>query len=483
MSDGGLVSGGKVLPKLVHLDMKGGPPTLSYLLTLLPMFKEWGATGLVVEWEDMFPWSGSLSILARSGHYTLGMVGELLRAAEQHNLDVIPLVQTFGHLEFVLKHEQFKHLREMEMFPNSMMPVAVDSEERGVRVLVTEMLRQVVAVHTSLSTIHIGCDEVWCLGQSGLTRQHLETTGKSVTEVFLEHTAMVATTARQMKPGVKVLVWDDMMRTASVEQLLKAELDKLVQPVIWSYGQVLAFPPGMLERYQSVWGEGSVWGGSAWRGATGSNMHATSIRHHLDNHLAWLSVLQELPDLAGIILTGWARYDHYATMCELLPTSLPSLRCCLAVLTNHGWSQDTHKQCSANLGLQENIVLEPYMFLTGDEAEHPTYPGSNVYSMVLAYIRIAAQFSAIMNSSSRATWLNQWQVQRGFLNPLQVQVTIHELAMIGDRLKELSSGMESELTDMLHDFTAEEWVQTNITPKVVEIEQLVTSVRQQLKLD
>ena len=92
-------------------------------------------------------------------------------------------------------------------------------------------------------------------------------------------------------------------------------------------------------------------------------------------------------------------------MSELLPTSLPSLHCCLAVLTNHGWSQDTHNQCSANLGLLENILLEPYMFLTGHKAEHPTYSGSNVYSMVLAYIRIASQFRAIMYSSSRATWL------------------------------------------------------------------------------
>eukprot|EP00092_Neocalanus_flemingeri_P009855 GFUD01010622.1.p1 GENE.GFUD01010622.1~~GFUD01010622.1.p1 ORF type:complete len:482 (+),score=150.92 GFUD01010622.1:370-1815(+) len=475
--------GGRLLPKYVHLDMKGGPPTLSYLLTLLPMFKEWGTTGLVVEWEDMFPWSGSLSMLARPGHYTLGMVGELLRAAEQHKLEVVPLVQTFGHMEFVLKHEQFKHLREMEMFPNSMMPVAVDSEERGVRVLVTEMVRQVVAAHPSLTTIHIGCDEVWCLGQSGLTRQHLETRGRSVIDVFLEHTAMVATAARQMRTGVKVLVWDDMMRTASVEQLLEAGLDKLVQPVIWSYGQVLAFPPGMLERYQSVWGEGNIWGGSAWRGATGSNMQATTIRHHLDNHLAWLSVLQEMPDLAGIVLTGWARYDHYATLCELLPVSLPSLRCCLAVFSSHGWTPDSHKQCSASLSLQENLMLEPYMFLTGDEPEHPTFPGSNVYSMVLAYVRLAAQFNDIMNSPARATWLNQWQVERGFLNPLQVQVTMHELAQIGSRLKALSKSMEKELTDLLHDFTADEWVHTNITPKTMEIDQLVSRVRQQLKLD
>ena len=55
------------------------------------------------------------------------MVGQLITAAQDNNLEVIPLVQTFGHMEFVLKHEQFRHLREIEMFPNSMMPVCVDS--------------------------------------------------------------------------------------------------------------------------------------------------------------------------------------------------------------------------------------------------------------------------------------------------------------------------------------------------------------------
>jgi len=477
------VLGGRILPKFIHLDMKGGPPTLAYFVKLLPLFKEWGATGLVIEWEDMFPWSDNLSCLARVGHYTVGMVGELITAAQDLDLEVIPLVQTFGHMEFVLKHEQFRHLREIEMFPNSMMPVCVDSEDRGVRVLVTDMLRQMLAVHTNITTLHIGCDEVWCLGQSGLTRRYLENTGKSVTDVFLEHTAMVAETAKQIKSDVKVLVWDDMMRTATVDQLLKAGLDKLVEPVIWSYGQVLAFPPGMVERYQTVWGEGCLWGGSAWRGATGSNIQATSIRHHLDNHLAWLSVLHEVPGLAGIILTGWARYDHYATLCELLPTSLPSLHCCLAVLNNHGWNKDTHRQCSTNLGLQENIMLEPYMFLTGEEAENPAYPGCTVYTMVLSYIRLASQYHAIMNSSTRATWLNPWQVERGFLNPLQVQVTINELCKLGGRLRELSTNMERELTELLHDFTADEWLNTNITPKVVEIDQLVANVKQKLKLD
>ena len=41
---------------LVHIDMKGGPPRPQYLVQLLPLLKQWGATGLLIEWEDMFPW-------------------------------------------------------------------------------------------------------------------------------------------------------------------------------------------------------------------------------------------------------------------------------------------------------------------------------------------------------------------------------------------------------------------------------------------
>ena len=62
------------MTKYVHIDMKGGPPTLAYLLELLEVMSQWGAEGVVMEWEDMFPWSGDLAVLARPGHYTLEMV-------------------------------------------------------------------------------------------------------------------------------------------------------------------------------------------------------------------------------------------------------------------------------------------------------------------------------------------------------------------------------------------------------------------------
>ena len=44
------------MTKYVHIDMKGGPPTLTYLLQLMEVMAGWGAEGLVLEWEDMFPY-------------------------------------------------------------------------------------------------------------------------------------------------------------------------------------------------------------------------------------------------------------------------------------------------------------------------------------------------------------------------------------------------------------------------------------------
>ena len=61
------------------------------------------------------------------------------------SIQVVPLVQTFGHMEFVLKHGKFRHLREVLEYPNSLRPIAADNGELGggVAALVKEMIIQV----------------------------------------------------------------------------------------------------------------------------------------------------------------------------------------------------------------------------------------------------------------------------------------------------------------------------------------------------
>lgn len=48
----------------VHIDLKGSPPKLEYLTSLLPLFKDLGANTLLLEYEDMFPYKGHIANLS-----------------------------------------------------------------------------------------------------------------------------------------------------------------------------------------------------------------------------------------------------------------------------------------------------------------------------------------------------------------------------------------------------------------------------------
>lgn len=108
--------------RLVHIDFKGAPPRLPYLQKLFPLIRRFGGTGLLLEWEDMFPWTGPLASLAAGNAYTRTDVRDILAAATANRLDVMPLIQTFGHVEFALKLPEFAQLREVQESPQALCP-------------------------------------------------------------------------------------------------------------------------------------------------------------------------------------------------------------------------------------------------------------------------------------------------------------------------------------------------------------------------
>lgn len=61
-------------------------------------------------------------------------------------------------LQFVLKHREFAHLREVKALPNALNPHKEES-----LALVKAMIDQVMDLHEDLQWFHIGCDEVGLL--------------------------------------------------------------------------------------------------------------------------------------------------------------------------------------------------------------------------------------------------------------------------------------------------------------------------------
>ncbi|XP_054945990.1 hexosaminidase D isoform X5 [Physeter macrocephalus] len=232
--------------RLVHLDLKGAPPRVCYLSEIFPLFRALGANGLLIEYEDMFPYEGHLRLLRAKHAYSPSEIKEILHLATLNELEVIPLVQTFGHMEFVLKHEALAHLREVALFPNTLNPHKAES-----LALVGAMIDQVMALHPGARWFHIGCDEVYYLGEGEDSRHWLQQEPNTRAELCLSYMEAVASHVQARHPTTTPLVWDDMLRDIPEDQLSgrvrgtrphslspppASRVPQLVEPVLWDYG-------------------------------------------------------------------------------------------------------------------------------------------------------------------------------------------------------------------------------------------------------
>lgn len=153
--------------RIVHLDLKGAPPRIEFLRKLFPMLKTIGATGILlgrymyniclihtefcyvfVEYEDMFPFDGILKNISAKNAYTLDQIREIQELAELSKFEVMPLIQTFGHLEFALKHKEWSKIREV---PGS--PQAVCPSRNTTLDFISELVTQVRLIHYILHNI------------------------------------------------------------------------------------------------------------------------------------------------------------------------------------------------------------------------------------------------------------------------------------------------------------------------------------------
>ncbi|XP_056193268.1 hexosaminidase D isoform X2 [Falco biarmicus] len=439
------MAAGGLRRRLVHLDLKGAPPRASYLAEVLPLLRALGATGLLLEYEDTFPYAGPLAPLRAPHHYSPGEVRAVLSQAREQGLEVVPLVQAFGHMEFVLKHKEFAHLREVKVFPNALNPHKEES-----RALVKAMIDQVMALHEDLKWFHIGCDEVYYLGEGEESKQWLQQRNNTPEKLCLSHIKAVASCVASSYPAVTPIVWDDMLRGISEETLAESGVPQLVQPMIWDYTADLDVEDKvhLIEKYRRC-GFSKVWFASAFKGATGVNQSLTLIGHHLKNHLQWLKVAGSSPAdvLEGIALTGWQRYDHFSVLCELLPVAIPSLAVCLQALKNGGYSEKIKENVEKLLGMS-NLETDTFM-----STSLGTFPGSNVLTLV-------TQVSFYLTSSvddllERNSLLSKWN------------------AVVQD--------LQAAMEQVFHRCTIEEWMEENVHPSLQKLQQVVDDLDKAIK--
>ncbi|KAJ8251214.1 hypothetical protein GJAV_G00218560 [Gymnothorax javanicus] len=439
--------------KVVHLDLKGAPPKLKYLEQIFPLFSSLGATGVLLEYEDMFPYDGELQVLRSPYAYSAEDIKTIQNLAKLSKLQVIPLIQVFGHLEFVLKHEKFTALREAGDFPNSLNPHAPGSQP-----LIQAMATQVLDLHPDVSWFHIGADEVYELGQSQDSKNWLHSNKGDIGKMFLDHVVTVARFIVAKRPGIHLLMWDDMMRKISASTIKESGLQSLASPVMWFYAAELNEQniDQLISKYQNV-GFKNIWFASAFKGASGIDQKVAPFDKHLKNHLSWLKVMKSMskyPSVSfrGNILTGWQRYDHFSVLCELLPMGIPSLAVCLKTLQHGAFLKEAQTEIQHLLGCSINIEKG---ICEGSGA----FPGSEMYSMILSISQsLQSQTEEILKDYNVRGYFTSYHRKYNFSNPRRLNFFRHKLEKLLLNWESFLEKFRSQMETIYFPDTIEEWM-------------------------
>ncbi|XP_057654809.1 hexosaminidase D-like isoform X2 [Diorhabda carinulata] len=445
--------------KIVHIDLKGAPPKISFYKYLLPLLAKFGATGILLEYEDMFPYSGDLVNISARNAYTLDDIKEINKLAAEQNLKIIPLIQMFGHLEFILKLNSYEDLREVPEYPQVICP----TNEKTVKLLEV-MVEQVIRSHNNIQYIHIGADEVFYLGVCDRCTDFMMKNNLSKNLLYAQYIKKIVGIIKRLYPNITVLMWDDQFRSFTNRDFSFSNISNYIEPVIWKYTKDVydELGPSLWNSYEKHFK--NVWIASAFKGATGSNEVLPATTHYLQNHHSWMSVVAEYSNqinFQGIIITGWQRYDHFAILCELLPLGLPILAMSLRIVLGYNDSPLSPPTEIANL----LKCKQPYA-LIGPAFGSPkcTFPGGEIIENIIRFQQLKQEFESIIENSKVKGWMTDYNVNHCFTNIYFVETVTTPLGKIKQDLFEVKALLEVSLSDIYDEFTVNEWIETYVKP-------------------
>ncbi|XP_046632739.1 hexosaminidase D-like isoform X2 [Daphnia pulicaria] len=460
--------------RLVHFDLKGAPPKIDYLQQLIPLIVQLGGTGLLIEYEDMFPYEGDLKSISASNHYTRAEIRSLLNVAEAYKLEVIPLVQTFGHLEYALKLPQFSHLRE-----NPAVPQAVCPSQNESFVLIQNLVDQIMSMHEGIKYLHIGCDEVFHMAECAICSL------KPKDDLFLSHVHRVASYVNN-KYKVKPIIWDDMLRHMTAATLDDAKLGDIVEPMVWVYAEdVYRFAGSyVFDRYAQVFP--SFWISSSFKGAFGETLIVPDISRHLENNLNWLDVGRtESPKfrqgLRGIAITGWQRYDHFSNLCELLPASIPSLAVNLLTTSRGYYNQSLAPSLYKALSCQKAPRYEKIPDLRisrSDRFLHEKmtmcfFPGAPFFKSTARILRLEKEIEEyVILTTKRKGWLTDYSVRHNYSSPARIDELLRDLPYLSGSLNAVAKQTMDILKNIFDVHTISEWMEQKLLPLFEKLDRI-----------
>ncbi len=281
-----------------HLDLRIQVMKMQALKNFTLQLSKQGINTLVMEWEATYPFQEDALIPNRFA-YTRQEVKDFIQYCQSLHMDVIPLQQSFGHVEYILRNYKYAQLREDDKDFSQVCP----SEPEKNKELFTRLFKDMAAMHPS-PYFHIGGDETHLLGHCEKCKKRAAEIGLS--RLYFDHIKMLCDIVVSL--GKRPVLWADIaLKYPEYINLLP----KQTIFVDWNYGWAM-------DRFgaheQLVKSGYEIWGAPSIRSSP-DNYFLTRWQYHFNNIRDFIPICKNL-GYKGIVMTSWSTSGVYSPTYE-----------------------------------------------------------------------------------------------------------------------------------------------------------------------
>ncbi|MEQ8879659.1 MAG: family 20 glycosylhydrolase [Cyclobacteriaceae bacterium] len=203
--------------RAIHLDIKHHLEKKQYYFQLMDRLAKYKINAVILELEDKLKYQ-SQPLVGSEDAWTVAEWKALSEYAMERNIEISPLVQGLGHASFILKHDEYKHLRDDPESDWAFNPLDPETYE-----VQFDLYEEALEATPHGRYLHIGGDEVHTTGRGS---------DQSALELQLTWLNKVCKYAEAQ--GRTPIFWDDMpLKFAEVyrpmfdTEISKAEVDQI----------------------------------------------------------------------------------------------------------------------------------------------------------------------------------------------------------------------------------------------------------------
>lgn len=258
-----------------------------------------GINTLIMEWEATYPYAKQHAIISNRYHYTVAEIKTFVAYCSSIGIDVIPLQQSFGHVEYILRNYRYAGLREDQKDYSQINPI----KEEEAKALFTDLFKDMISTHTS-PYIHVGGDETYLLGHSEASQEKVKKLGMA--RLYGDYIKMICDVVVSL--GKRPVLWADI--AMKYPEALKS-LPKQTVLVDWNYGWEL----NRFGDHQKLMSYGfEIWGAPALR-SNPDNYFLTDWNKHFKNIADFIPQAAKL-GYKGMVMTSWSTSGVYSPIFE-----------------------------------------------------------------------------------------------------------------------------------------------------------------------